>query len=62
MLRGPLLMLLSVLLSGFVSAIVANVSIHWLGMNEEHAMGVLTITAMATFLSLALLIYRLGYY
>lgn len=62
MLRGPLLMVLSVLLSGFFSAIVANVSIHVLGMDEGHAMGVLTITGMVTFLLLTFLIYRLGYY
>lgn len=62
MLRVPLLMALSVLFSGIFSAIVASVCINRLGMLEGHAMGVLFITGMVTFLGLTFLIYRLGYY
>lgn len=62
MLRGPLLMVLSVLFSGIFSAIVANVCIHFLGILEGHAFGVLLITGMATFLGLTFLINWLGYY
>ncbi|MBA2116187.1 hypothetical protein [Bremerella alba] len=62
MLRGPLLMIVSVIFSGMFSAIVANLCVESLGMLEGHAMGVMFITGMATFLGLTFLIYWLGYY
>jgi len=62
MLRGPLLMLGSVLFSGMFSAMVALFCTNVLGMLEGHAYGVLMISGMATFLGLTFLIYKLGYY
>ena len=62
MLRGPLLMALSVLFAGIFSAIVANVCITFGGMLEGHAMGVMFITGMVTFLGLTFLIHWFGFY